>query len=97
MRFLCLDVPQPGATLEQYAPHMEAEVRFGWALYKNGLIRDIYFRQDRPGVVILAEADSVEAARTQLDEFPLAKAGLIGWDVIPMGPMTNWEVLFAKQ
>lgn len=97
MRFLCLDVPQPGASLEQYAPHMEAEVRFGWALYKNGLIRDIYFRQDRPGVVILAEADSVEAARTQLDEFPLAKAGLIGWDVIPMGPMTNWEVLFAKQ
>ncbi|MBQ1761647.1 MAG: superoxide dismutase [Aquincola sp.] len=96
MRFLCLDVPQPGATLAQYAPHMEAEVRFGWDLYKNGLIRDIYFRQDRPGVVILAEADSAEAARAQLDEFPLAKAGLIGWDVIPMGPMTNWEMLFAK-
>lgn len=96
MKLLCLDVPQPGATLEQYAPHMEAEVRFAWDLYKQGLIRDIYFRQDRPGVAILAEADSVEAARARLMEIPLAKAGLIGWDVIPLGPMTNWEMLFAK-
>lgn len=96
MKLLCLDVPQPGATPEQYAPHMEAEVRFAWDLYKQGLIRDIYFRQDRPGVAILAEADSVEAARARLMELPLAKAGLIGWDVIPLGPMTNWEMLFAK-
>lgn len=96
MKLLCLDVPQPGATPEQYAPHMEAEVRFAWDLYKQGLIRDIYFRQDRPGVAILTEADSVEAARARLMEIPLAKAGLIGWDVIPLGPMTHWEMLFAQ-
>lgn len=96
MKLLCLDVPQPGATLEQYAPHMEPEVRHAWALYKGGLVRDIYSRQDRPGVAILAEAESVEAARAQLAEFPLAKAGLIGWDVIPLGPFTNWELLFAQ-
>jgi hypothetical protein len=95
MKLLCLDVPQPGATLEKYQPHMTDEVRHTWSLYKGGIVRDIYFRQDRPGVAIIAEAESVEAAKEALAEFPLAKAGLIGWDVIPLGPFLNWESLFA--
>ncbi|KQV60166.1 superoxide dismutase [Pelomonas sp. Root1217] len=95
MKLLCLDIPQPSATLEQYQPHLHGEARHGWQLYKSGIVRDIYFRQDRPGVAILAEAESVEAARKALAEFPLAKAGLIGWDVIPLGPFLNWEMLFA--
>jgi hypothetical protein len=95
MKFLCLDIPQPGASMEKYMPHMQDEARHGWQLYKSGIVRDIYFRQDRPGVAILAEADSVEAAKKALGEFPLAKAGLIDWDVIPLGPFTNWELLFA--
>jgi len=96
MKLLCLDIPNPQASLEQYGPHMLDEVRHGWDLYKSGFIRDIYFRQDRPGVAIMAEADSVEAARTLLMDFPLARVGLIGWEIIPLGPMTNWELLFAK-
>ncbi len=95
MKFLCLDIPQPDVTMDQYQPHMKDEARHGWQLYKSGVIRDIYFRQDRPGVAIIAEADSVEAAKKALAAFPLAKAGLIGWDVIPLGPFTNWEILFA--
>lgn len=95
MKFLCLDVPQPGATLEKYQPHLLGEVRYGWQLYKSGVVRDIYFRQDRAGVAIIAEAESIDAARDALADFPLAKAGLIGWDVIPLGPFTNWEALFA--
>jgi hypothetical protein len=95
MKLLCLDVPQPGATLDKYKPHMVDEARHGWKLYKSGIVRDIYFRQDRPGVAILAEAESVEAAKRALAEFPLAKAGLIAWDVIPLGPFANWELLFA--
>jgi hypothetical protein len=94
MKLLCLDVPQPGATLEKYQPHMTDEVRHTWQMYKGGIIRDIYFRQDRPGVAIIAEAESVEAAKKALAEFPLAKAGLIDWEVIPLGPF-HWEALFA--
>lgn len=95
MKFLCLDIPQPGATMEKYMPHMQDEARHGWHLYKSGVVRDIYFRQDRPGVAVIAEADSIEAAKKALGAFPLAKAGLIGWEVIPLGPFTNWELLFA--
>lgn len=50
MRILCLDIPAPGASLEKYAPHLNAEALHAWGLYKSGFIRDIYFRQDRPGV-----------------------------------------------
>lgn len=96
MKLLCLDIPQPGASLDQYHPHLLNEARHSWQLYKSGIVRDIYFRQDRPGVAILAEAESVEAARQALREFPLAKAGLIDWDVIPLGPFLNWEMLFAS-
>ncbi|AYB51169.1 superoxide dismutase [Ralstonia solanacearum] len=95
MKFLCLDIPQPGASPEKYLPHMRDEARHGWQLYKSGIVRDIYFRQDRPGVAVIAEADSIDAAKMALSEFPLAKAGLIDWDVIPLGPFTNWELLFA--
>ncbi|NWD68908.1 superoxide dismutase [Pseudomonas gingeri] len=95
MKFLCLDVPQPDATMDQYAPHMLDEVRHAWQLYKGGIIRDIYFRQDRPGVAIFAEAETIEDAKAALDEFPLAKANLIGWEIIPIGPFTGWEALFA--
>jgi hypothetical protein len=96
MKILCLDVPQPGATMKQYQPHMLAEVRHGWSLYKKGFVRDIYFRQDRPGVAIIAEADSVDAAKAELMQFPLAKVGLIGWEMIPLGAFANWEMLFAS-
>ena len=95
MKLLCLDIPQPGASLEKYQPHMLDEVRHTWELYKSGVVRDIYFRQDRPGVAIIAECDSVEAARNVLREFPLAQARLIDWEVIPIGPFANWEALFA--
>lgn len=77
MRILCLDIPAPGASLEKYAPHLNAEALHAWGLYKSGFIRDIYFRQDRPGVAIFLECDSVDEAMNVMAEFPLAKAGLL--------------------
>lgn len=95
MRMLCLDIPLPGANLEKYQPHLHGETLYAWKLYRSGFVRDIYFRQDRPGVVVLAEFDSLEEAKQSLADFPLAKAGLIDWQIIPIGPFVNWESLFA--
>ncbi|WP_197341385.1 superoxide dismutase [Ralstonia solanacearum] len=112
MKLLCFDIPLPGASPESYRPHLQDEARQGWQLYKRGIVRDIYFRQTRPdqarpgparpgqarpGVAIIAECDSVEAARQALREFPLAEAGLIDWEVIPLGPFLGWEMLFAAR
>lgn len=72
MRILCLDIPAPGASLEKYAPHLNAEALHAWGLYKSGFIRDIYFRQDRPGVAIFLECDSVDEAMNVMAEFSAA-------------------------
>ncbi|MFS7240866.1 superoxide dismutase [Serratia proteamaculans] len=97
MRILCLDIPTSDATLEKYAPHLNSEALHAWGLYKSGVIRDIYFRQDRPGVAIFLECDSVETARTVMADFPLAKAGLLAFECIPLDSFTNWENLFAEE
>ncbi len=97
MRILCLDVPATGATLEKYAPYLTPEVLHAWDLYKSGLIRDIYFRQDRPGVAMFLECDSVEEAKKAVAAFPLAQAGLLTFECMPLGPFTNWGHLFAPE
>jgi len=93
VKLLCLDVPRPDVAFEQLQPYLLDEVRHGWLLHKKGIIREIYARQDRPGIAIVAECDSVEAAKILLSEFPLAKVGLIDFDVIPLGPFLGWETL----
>ena len=95
MKILCLDRPLPGATFDKYQPHLQDEVRHTWEAYKKGVVRDIYFRQDRPGVAILLECGSLSEAQEVLAGFPLVKAGLIEFEAIPLGPFVNWEVLFA--
>jgi hypothetical protein len=96
MKMLCLDRPLPGATFEKYQPYLNDEVRRTWQAYENGFVREIYFRQDRPGVTIILECANVDEARKAFADFPLAKAGLIEFDIIPLGPFVNWEMLFAS-
>ena len=95
MKILCLDRPLPGATPDKILPLLHDEVRHVWEAYKNGTIREIYFRQDRPGVAIFLEcADAAEALRT-LSDLPLVKAGILAFEAIPLGPFANFELLFA--
>ncbi|MDO5614071.1 MAG: YciI family protein [Paracoccus sp. (in: a-proteobacteria)] len=96
MRFVAISNPVNGAGMDEFGPLLDAEVRYAWQGYKDGAFRDIYFRQDVLGVVIMVEADSLDAAKSAVAGFPLAKAGLITFDVIPVGPFTNWEMLFAS-
>ena len=96
MKMLCLDRPLPGATFEKYQPHLQNEVLHVWQAYKNGIVREIYSRQDRPGVAIILECANVDEAKKAFATFPLVKAGLIEMDIIPLGPFVNWEMLFAS-
>ncbi|WP_432377385.1 superoxide dismutase [Duganella sp. P38] len=96
MKLLCLDIPQPGVTPDQYRPHLLDEVRYAWELHRTGIIREIYARQDRPGVAIVVECASPAAAREAMAAFPLVTQGLIDWEIIPLGVFTGWEALWQK-
>ncbi len=97
MRILVLDIPCEGVTPNDYAPHLLNEIKYGWSLLKSDIIREIYMRQDRPGVVIVLEAESLEKAKAICDDFPLVKAGLIDFQYIPFSNYLFVEQLFANE
>ncbi|MBZ2031022.1 superoxide dismutase, partial [Klebsiella pneumoniae] len=50
-----------------------------------------------PGVAIFLECDTVEEANNVMAEFPLAKAGLLTFECIPLGSFISWENLFSAE
>ena len=76
-------------------PHLRSEAASVWRLYRAGLLREFYLRQDGPGVVLVFEAASVDEVRDRLAELPLSRLGLVEFDVIPVGPLLSLETLMA--
>jgi len=77
--FLAMDRVAAGVEPERdIVPHLPDEARGVWQLMKQGVLRNAYFRQDHPGVVLFLEADSIEAGPYVGLEFlfaPEASAG----------------------
>ena len=66
---------------EDFAPLMDPEADFALKLYKEGFIREIYSRTDGKGALVVVEADNEEEAANKLSDLPLAKAGLLSFDI----------------
>ena len=74
-------------------PHLKAEAQRVWQLYQEGVLREIYFRQDRSEAVLILECDDIETAKQTLHSLPLVQSGLIEFELIPLGPYPG----FARQ
>jgi hypothetical protein len=68
-----------------------------WQLYQEGILRELYFRQDWPGAVLVLECSEVSDAEKILGELPLVEAGLIAFDLIPLIPYPGFSRLFAEE
>lgn len=86
---------QPGATLEEIQALQVSEVMEVWSLIKQDLIREIYFDPEKPAVVLILEAESLDTARTRLAKLPMVAAGLIEFDFTVLGPYRQLEAIFA--
>jgi hypothetical protein len=73
-----------------------AEARRAWELYRDGLLREILFREDRRDVVMFLEADDEIAAREALASLPYVREGAITFEVIGLRPYDGWSRLFAE-
>jgi hypothetical protein len=82
---MAMDRLLPGATDSKIKPLLADEARAILNLYLAGTVREWYFRQDRPGAVFILDT-SADNARRLLGELPLVKAGLVSFDIIPIGP-----------
>jgi hypothetical protein len=95
MKIIALEIETPGATAEQFEPHLEAEAARAWELYQAGVLRELYFRQDRAEAVLVLECADVASAEEILATLPLVEQGLITFDLIPLRPYPGFSRLFA--
>lgn len=103
MKILALEKELPGATTEQFQQHGKAEALRVWELYQQGIIRELYFRQDHSEAVLMLECDdvdtagAVDTAKAVLQTLPLVKAGLISFELIPLVAYPGFARLFTTR
>lgn len=96
MQIIAIEVENPGLNRRDFVPHLRDEAKEGWKLYKEGFIREMYFRADKPEVVLILEAENVEMAKEKLSKLPLVMNGLMTFELIPLKPYHGFERLFGN-
>ena len=96
MKILAIDKILPEATEEKIKVHLKEEALKAWELYNSGVFREMYFRTDRGGAVIIMECEDLEAAKKVVSDLPIVKAGLVDFDLIPLGPFLPLATLFEQ-
>jgi hypothetical protein len=75
----------------QLAEKIPIQVRRVKELYTEDFIRQIWHRGDRPGGVMLVEADTEATARSILNTLPMVQAGMVEVAmVIPLRPFAGF-------
>ncbi len=97
MKILAIEKEYTGKKVEDFQPHLKAEARQVWKLYKKGVIREIYFRADRTSAVLILECKNLEEAKEKLSTLPLVLEDLIYFDFIPLAPYPGFERLFKSK
>ena len=82
-----------GTNPSQLGPILPAETHHAWEMYKSGALREIYFRGDSQGAVLVLEAADKADAEKIAASLPLVKAGFASVQAIPLLPFTSWERL----
>ncbi|MCE2772274.1 MAG: superoxide dismutase [Bacteroidetes bacterium] len=96
MKILAIDKILPSATEENIRGVVIREALHVWMLQTKEIIREVYFRKDRPGTVLVLECADTEEARRILDTFPLVRAGVVGFDIIPLGHFVPFGTLLDQ-
>lgn len=96
MKILTLEIENYPVVWNKVEPALlRSEAKRVYELEQEDLIRHMYFRADTKSAVIEWEANSIETVTQLLDDFPLVKAGLIHFEIIPLIPYTGFNRLFG--
>ncbi len=76
---------------------MPQEVSETVKLYLAGKIDQWYVRKDQRGVVFLMNVTTTEEAHSLLEKLPLGVAGMMKFDLIPVGPLSPLNYLLPKE
>lgn len=86
MKIFAIASPKAALTPDALKPHMPAEVQHTLQLYLDGKVEQFWF-QEKAGPIFLMNANSVDDAKATLATLPLVANGLMGYDVLPVGPL----------
>jgi len=81
---------------DQWKPLLPAEVRDTVRLYLAGKIDQWYLKQDQSGVVFMMNVTDPKEALEVLGRFPFGQAGLMEFQIIPLGPIGPLRVLLTE-
>jgi hypothetical protein len=96
MKILAIERAVPAADSRAFTPELaRAEALQAWALYQNGIVRELYFRTDKTEAVLSLECASVEEAAAALATLPMVQAGLITFELIPLRAYPGFARLFG--
>ncbi|UQE03042.1 hypothetical protein JEY30_29680 [Bradyrhizobium japonicum] len=86
-RVLAIGNLTPKATPAALPAVLAREVPATLELYLAGKIDGWYARPDQTGVVFILNVTTVEAAKALLDPLPLGQAGMMTFELTPIGPL----------
>jgi hypothetical protein len=86
MKVMAIASPKAALTPELLKPHMPKEVPHTLSLYLEGKIEQFWFRE-KAGPIFLMNVASVDEAKATLDTLPLVAAGLMSYELMPVGPL----------
>ncbi|MCP4139589.1 MAG: superoxide dismutase [Chloroflexi bacterium] len=97
MKILAIEKEMPGASNDEFEPHLKAEAARAWELYQAGVIRELYFRQDQSTAILILECANIEEAREVLSTLPLVRERLITFEIIPLKSYPGFSRLFSEE
>ena len=95
IKILAIEKENPNAGADAFKQHLQSEATRIWKLYQAGNIREMYFRQGRSEAVLMLECAGVDEAEEILNSLPLAEAGVITFEIIPLKPYPGFSRLFV--
>jgi muconolactone delta-isomerase len=95
MKILALEMEVPDIPDEAFEPHLRNEAARAWELQQAGVLRELYFRDDRHEAVLVLECETLRAAEEALATLPLVQKGLIRFELIPLRPYPGFARLFG--
>jgi hypothetical protein len=75
---------------------MPTEVPATLKLYLDGKMEQFWLRDNNAGVIFLMTVDSVKEADALLKAMPLGGAGLLTFELMPVGPLTPLAMLMPS-
>jgi len=95
MKLLAIEKDVEGVNWENENESLENEARVVYQLSLEGIVREIYFTENKIAVLML-ECRNIGEATEVLNSLPLVKRGLITFDVMELRPYSGYDRIFNK-